>query len=481
MPNDKPKPDAPDVILGSSRAPDSAGCGENDQGAEPERLFNEANLLRLEGRLFCFDPKEAGRRRDEPRAYEESIRLQEVVKRPVVIRPDPAFGYPSVLAYKALQAISKKLTEEGFPVPTTVSFSQRELGRLVGRSSFGGNQSSQLYRAIMQLHTTRIQCSLYDKKTDEWSIASFYVLHEALFSGKRNNLKACVVSVHPRIVQSLNNKHYACINWDRLMALEPIGMALYKRLFYHFSNLYHHRCSRDELRFEKDYEDICTEWLGGLRPERYPSKILQTQLGRHLEALKATRLLRKYEIVRRAEGGGLKLVAWPGRGFFDDYEEFYVRQWMPQLRFRQTAAQRGIQQPLELVAYFHKVLGHPHHTFEEKETAYATRLLETYSVEEVRDLIDYAVREAEKTRFNMQFLVAIKAYLGRWEVDKNHRAAAQRRRDQAAACPLCDAAGYVTFEDGAGRVVVHRCPHDQAMIAAIETGKAYRRIEPTCG
>jgi hypothetical protein len=29
---------------------------------EPDRLFNEANLLRLEGRLFCFDPKEAGRR-----------------------------------------------------------------------------------------------------------------------------------------------------------------------------------------------------------------------------------------------------------------------------------------------------------------------------------------------------------------------------------------------------------------------------------
>ena len=50
------------------------------------------------------------------------------------------------------------------------------------------------------------------------------------------------------------------------MQLEPIGMALYKRLFYHFSNLYHPRRSRDDLRFEKDYEDICNEWLGGWRP-----------------------------------------------------------------------------------------------------------------------------------------------------------------------------------------------------------------------
>jgi hypothetical protein len=481
MPDDQPKPDASIDIADPSRAPDSVAFDDSGGRAEPERLFNEANLLRLEGRLFCFDPKEAGRRRDAPRTYEETIRLEEVVKRPLIIRPDPAFGHPSVLAYKVLQAISKKLTEEGFPAPTTVSFSQRELGRLVGRSSFGGNQSRQLYRAIMQLHTTRVQCSLYDKKTEQWSTASFYVLYEALFSGKRNNLNACVVSVHPRIVESLNNKHYACINWNRLMALEPIGMALYKRLFYHFSNLYHPRRSRDGLRFEKAYEDICGEWLGGLRPERYRSKIIQTQLGRHLEALKATRLIRRYEIARRAEGEGFKLVVWPGTGFFDDYDEFYVRQWMPQLRFAQVAAFRGIQQPLELVAYFHRLLGHSHRTFEEKETAYATRLLDSYSVEEVRDLIEYAVREAETTRFKMQLLMAIKTYVGRWEVDKGHRATAQKRRGQIAACPFCDAAGYALFEDSTGKIMVHPCPHDHVLIAAIESAKACRRVPPSCG
>jgi hypothetical protein len=116
---------------------------------EPDRLFNEANLLRLEGRLFCFDPKEAGRR--ESGTYT----IEEAVQQPVIIKPDPEFGYPSPLAYKVLQAISKKLTEEGFPVSESVSFSQRELARLIGRSSFGGAQSKELYRAVMQLHTTR--------------------------------------------------------------------------------------------------------------------------------------------------------------------------------------------------------------------------------------------------------------------------------------------------------------------------------------
>ena len=219
MADETPKPDAVLAATDPSRTSDSVLIIDGDAFADQERLFNEANLLRLEGRLFCFDPKEAGRRRGQTQTFEETGRIEEIVKQPVIIKPDPEFGYPSVLAYKALQAISKKLTEEGFPVPTSVSFSQRELGRLVGRSSFGGNQAKQLYRAIMQLHTTRVQCSLYDKKTDEWSTASFYLLYEVFFSGKGNNIKACMVSVHPRIVEILYNKHYACLNLSRLMIL----------------------------------------------------------------------------------------------------------------------------------------------------------------------------------------------------------------------------------------------------------------------
>ncbi len=91
------------------------------------------------------------------------------------------------------------------------------------------------------------------------------------------------------------------------------------------------------------------------------------------------------------------------------------------------------------------------------------------------------MREAEKTRFSMQLFNAIKGYVGRWEIDKEHRVATRKRRGLVAACPLCDASGYVTFEDSVGKLVVHQCPHDQAMIAAIESSKRYRRIAPACG
>jgi hypothetical protein len=68
--------------------------------------MEEINILRLEGTLFCFDPKEAKRRRG-------ALTLVDARKQPVSIKIDADYGQPSVLAYKVLQAIFLKLTEQG--------------------------------------------------------------------------------------------------------------------------------------------------------------------------------------------------------------------------------------------------------------------------------------------------------------------------------------------------------------------------------
>src|SRR5689334_22828817 len=109
--------------------------------SECDRLMEEINILRLEGALFCFDPRQAKRRRGP-------LTLSEARERPVTIHTHPDFGQPSVLAYKVMQAIFLKMTEEGYPYPEVVSFSQRELARLVGRSGIGGNTSKQLFEAM---------------------------------------------------------------------------------------------------------------------------------------------------------------------------------------------------------------------------------------------------------------------------------------------------------------------------------------------
>lgn len=434
-----------------------------------DRLMEEINILRLEGRLFCFDPRQA-KRQSDPITFGDGNRP------PMEIAPHPHYGRPSVLAYKVLQAIFLKMTEEGYPYPDTVSFSQRELARLVGRSVFGGNQSRQLYEAIMQLHTTRVACSFYDKETKEWGLGTFYVLPRALFSGRSKAIKECLVRIDDTIVNSVNKRHVAFFNLHRLHALDTVGMVLYKRVFFHFSNLNHRNKPREALSFEKDYESICQEWLGGLKPERYKSRILQNQLGRHLEGLRRTRLIRKYEVERRAGGTGFKLVFYPGQGFFDDYQAYYLEKQQPRLRFNQTASLRYIQQPLELVAYFHKLLDREHTTFQEKETAYASELLEQHGFNEMRDLIEYAVGEARSTNFAMQVFGALKQYVPRWQADRKRRHMRQERQEAIDACPLCDEGGHFILKDHTGAFAAHPCPHDAERIGALEDRTGLRRV-----
>lgn len=425
-----------------------------------DRLMEELNILRLEGRYFCFDPREAKRRTG-------SLRFDEIVKQSVTIELHPNYGQPSVLAYKVLQAIFLKMTEEGYPYPDTVSFSQRELARLAGRV-WGGRTSQQIHEAIMQLRTTLVHCSLYHKETKDWVTANFHVLSGALFAGRGKNINVCTIEVDKRIVQSLNKRHVAFFNWYRLHQLDTIGMVLYKRVFFHLSNLNHPQKSKESLSFEKDYKAICSEWLGGLKPERYKSRILQNQLGRHLEALKRTLLIRKYEVTKMADGKSFKLVFYPGKGFFDDYHEYYIKSQQPRLRFGQSVALRNIQQPLELVAYFHKLLGREHTTFQEKETAYASMLLEQYSYNEVFDLIDYATAAARETGFSMQFLGGIKQYVARWRTDRAHQMARMEHQATINACPYCDDSAHFILKDGRGGFTAHSCPHDIAKITEIE-------------
>ena len=64
-------------------------------------------------------------------------------------------------------------------------------------------------------------------------------------------------------------------------------------------------------------------------------------------------------------------------------------------------------QPLQLVAYFHQLLGHKQDTFADKEKARAAELLRRYSADEVRALIDYAVEKMKASKYEPDFFGAV--------------------------------------------------------------------------
>src|SRR6202171_4982999 len=116
-----------------------------------DKLFMENTLLRIAGALFCHDPKRAPTRTEE-------IRLNKGIKeKAIVIRPDPRLGQPGPLAHKVFVALIKKHSDYGRPIQKEVSFTKREIMRMVGRKEWGGRDSEQLSRALYEIHHTFIK------------------------------------------------------------------------------------------------------------------------------------------------------------------------------------------------------------------------------------------------------------------------------------------------------------------------------------
>lgn len=418
---------------------------------EIDTLIEEVNVLDLEGYLFNFDPKHTGHRSGR---FEFELRSG----RSLTLRFDAEYGQPSILAYRILQVVFKKLTEEGRPFPDTVSFSQRELARLVvAGKTFGGYQSQKIYKAISQLRHTDIHAEMFDKATGEWSRLEFYLFPSVLYSGRKAQIHTCSIRVDQAVVESLNNRHWACFNWDHLRTLEPISMAIYKRLFRHFSNLYGHSLTRHriqqaslttdilkearaEVSFEKAYEAICREWLGGLTAYRYKSDV-RRRLGAHIDAVKHTGLVRSWSIEDMTRGRGFKIVFRPGIGFFREYDAFYQSDWQPQIRFKESADRVDIQYPLQALSHFYAKrhgVEAPKNVFPKAQHEVARELIEQYGYDAVIELIDFTVAEAQKTNFDMKSFGAVRQYVAEWEGQRVKNAKLEKLRQEERKVALRD-------------------------------------------
>ena len=110
-----------------------------------DKLYMENTLLRVAGALFCHDPKRA------PTCTREINLNKGIAEKNIVIRPDPRLGQPGPLAHKVFVALIKKHSDYGRPIQKEISFTRREIGRLIGRKEWGGRDSEQLSRALHEI------------------------------------------------------------------------------------------------------------------------------------------------------------------------------------------------------------------------------------------------------------------------------------------------------------------------------------------
>ena len=212
----------------------TARAAKTDQAApSTEKIYMENTLLRVAGALFCHDAKRAP-------THTKQIELNKgVTDKKIIIRPDPELGQPGPLAHKIFVALIKKHSGYGRPVRSEVSFSKRELMRLIGRAEWGGSASEQLTRALSEIHHTFVTTN-FKAKNNCFAEHSFNIFPEVYLERAENEndpIEMCTVTLARPIIASLQDGHFTCLNHALMQELGTIGQAFYMRLFFHFANL----------------------------------------------------------------------------------------------------------------------------------------------------------------------------------------------------------------------------------------------------
>jgi hypothetical protein len=237
---------------------------------------------------------------------------------------------------------------------------------------------------------------------------------------------ACTVVIADPIIQSLNDKHFTCLNHTLMQEVSSIAGAFYMRLFHHFASHYNGK-HLDRVSFKKRYDDICVEWLGGLTVLKYKSAIERDQLGAHLDQLVKAGFLKSYAITHAETREGFVISFRPGARFVSDYNNFYVRRQQGDFQFNFHDESRSIGEPHEVAYLFiekrtgRKREGIPYVSSKDVETA--KDLLAAIPMEQMNAFLNYALSEAERTRFDLQTLGGVRLYLnGYLQVGERHAA-----------------------------------------------------------
>jgi hypothetical protein len=402
-----------------------------------DKLFMENTLLRVAGALFCHDAKRASTRTAE-------IELNSGVKeKNIVIRPDPRLGQPGPLAHKVFVALIKKHSDYGRPIQKEVSFTKREIMRMIGRKTWGGKDSEELSRALHEIHYTFITTH-FKGRGNRLIEHSFNIFPEIWIERREfasDPIEACTITLATPIVESLQDEHFTCLNHALMIRLGTIGQALYMRLFFHLANLYD-GANRQRLVFQKRYDDICVEWLGGLTILEHRSKIVGEQLGQHLDQLVQGGFLASYgiESAKTKSKDGFIITVRPGATFYEDYDRFYRRRQQGELQWDYHADRQGVSEPLKAAYLFaEKRTGHKAASIAfvpSKDVETAKHLLAELSLAELPAFFDYALAEARKTDFDVQTLGGVKQYLAGYMTFRKHQGdarmhqAARKAQDQ---------------------------------------------------
>lgn len=353
-----------------------------------------------------------------------------------IVQPNATVGEARQLAYKIdTLVINRRIDEEGRPIPKILRLgSLRQICEQLGLR-ISGRTASDVTRALEQNALTGITAKLNYKWADGSShrIRTTFTRYGVVLTGKKlpNGQKADGVYIlfNEPYLGIISNAPVRPINYGYLKELTTGAQRFYELVSYKIFAALKYKHPEAKL----SYADYCTfapqlHYNDKERAQKQMYKIHRPHLASGY--LKSVR----YQTSTDRKGNVDWIISYtPGPKAIAEYRTFN----QPTQRALFAVEQEPqVDQPLELVQRFHeKARGTKNYTPYKgsREVTHAQSLLSRCGLERASFIVDFAISEAPKTKFEMKNFAAVLQYqdqaLTEYEKSQSKRLAGQKQRE----------------------------------------------------
>jgi hypothetical protein len=333
----------------------------------------------------------------------------------VMISSTPEYGLPITQDFDLYRAFQKllhlKLINDG-QIVNPISFKSNQIIKLMGKE---GHRCKGLYNDIdiwlKRMVAVTIDSSgvIYLAGKEQWMSDTFHVFERVVAYGEKLNEKTYAdqnyVWLGSWYLENLNLYYLKTIDFEYHKALRrPLSKSLYALLDIGFYASKHHGY------YHKNYTELC-EFLN--ITEHSSLSLIKRQLDPpHQELKDKGNFLEKWEYEPCKSGTGYNILWYPGQKFFSDQKARLDKKQMA-LDFTPHQIEQG-EETIDLVGYFQRKMNNiNNHIPKKKETSRARELLEKCNGDKEKAfwIVDYAVKEMQKTNFQAQYFGAVTSYI----------------------------------------------------------------------
>lgn len=286
-------------------------------------LTHRRDFVKVEKNLSTLGFFTPSKSRGKIELVEKTIRFKrevngKTVEAEATILPSAKYGLPTTAdldKYLAFQKILNDIRVREGQVSNPIGFSSTQMLNVLGVKT-AGNNYQEVYEWLQRMTLTGISSKgvIYLARRKAWATDTFHVFDRVVAFGMEmpdgSTAERNYVWLSDWQIENINNNY-----------LMPIDFETYRKLRNHIAKalvpllqvwLY---ASRNEGRFEKRYQDLCS--ILDIRHQKHLS-LIKKQLGPSLDELQYYGYLAGYRIEVTSDGRDYKIVADHGTKFFKD-------------------------------------------------------------------------------------------------------------------------------------------------------------------